>query len=214
MSNPILAWHFLRKDGTPSRGRRRAPLTVGHIWRIKGPPALCERGLHASLRPLDALYYAPGPVVCRVQVGGTIIYGKDKLVSTRRKILGMADASTVLHEFACDVVERVLQQAGVTDERCHAAIACKRRWLRGEATGEELDAAEAAAWTAVEAASRGTAWAVWTAAEAARAAARAASGAAAWAAARATAWSAAAEDALNADLESRLLRLLGMEVTR
>jgi hypothetical protein len=212
MSMPILAWHFLCEDCTPNYGRRRAPLREGDVMCTRGKPVLCKRGLHASLRPLDAVYYAPGPVVCRVKVGGTIIYGEDKLVGTTRRILAMADASTMLHEFACDVAEQAVRQAGVTDERCHAAIACKRRWLRGEATDKELAAAEVVARAAARVAAGAATWAAkeaaWAAAWAARDA-RAAVRAAARAAARD-----AARAALNADLEGRLLRLLGMEVTR
>ncbi len=68
------------------------------------------------------------------------------------------------------------------DPRSINAIAVKRRWIAGEATDEELAAAEADAWAAAEAAARVAAWA------AARAAAETA-----WAAARAeetAAWAA------------------------
>jgi len=44
--------------------------------------------------------YAPGPVVCRVECGGEVIRGDDKLVCTERKVLWIADASEVLFHFA------------------------------------------------------------------------------------------------------------------
>ena len=146
MSKPILAWHFLTERRVPDMGTRRKPLYVGHLWREKGPPVLCERGLHASERILDALKYAPGPVVCRVEVSGTIVRGADKLVGTRRRILAMGDITNLLHEWACDVAEDACARAGVKDPRLLAAIACKRRWIRGEATDGELDAARNDAW--------------------------------------------------------------------
>ena len=196
MSNPILAWHFLTKDLIPGVGRRRKPLYVGHLWREKGPPVLCKHGLHASERILDALGYAYSPVVCRVSISGTVVHGDDKLVGTRRKILAMGDIEILLHEWACDVAEEVCRRAEVLDERFLEAIEVKRRWLRGESTYEELDAAGDTAWDAARAAAGDTAWA------AAWAAAGAAAGDTAWDAARA---------ALNADLEERVLQAIGME---
>lgn len=192
MSKPILAWHFLTEGRVPDMGTRREPLYVGHLWREKGPPVLCDHGLHASESILDALDYAPGPVVCRVEVSGTIVRGADKLVGTCRKILGMGDIETLLHEWACDVAEEACRRADVLDERSLEAIACKRRWLRGESTDEELATARATAWA--------TAWA--TARATAGDAVRAAAGVAAEAAARA---------ALNADLEERVLQAIGGE---
>ena len=220
MSKPILAWHFLTSDRLPEHGRRKRPLKVGDVMRVKGTPILCEHGLHASERILDALDYAPGPVVCRVEVSGAIVQGDDKLAGTRRKILGMGDIETLLHEWACDVAEDVCRRAEVLDARSLEAIACKRRWLRGESTDEELAAAMAAAWGAARAAAWGAARAAAGATaraaamavawDAARAAAGATARAAAWDAARATAM-ATAMATLNADLEERVLQAIGGE---
>ena len=112
----------------------------------------------------------------------------------------MIDEPT-LHEYACRSAEWALAfvaLGGATiDPRSLAAIEVKRRWVRGEATDEDLAAARAAAraaawdasWDASWAAARAAAW------DAARAAARdaawGASWAAAWDAARAAAWDAA-----------------------
>jgi hypothetical protein len=224
MSKPILAWHFLTNDRLPKHGQRKRPLKVGDVMRVKGTPILCERGLHASERILDALAYAPGPVVCRVEVSGTIVHGVDKLAGTRRKILGMGDIETLLHEWACDVAEEACRRADVLDGRSLEAIEVKRRWLRGESTYDELTAAEDAAWAVAGAAARDTAWAAagaaaWVTAGAAagvtaRAAADAAARAAAWAVAGAAARDtarAAAWATLNADLGERVLQAIGGE---
>lgn len=82
----------------------------------------------------------------------------------------------LLHEFACRCAERALRRVENPDPRSMRAIEVKRAWLRGEATDEELVAAEAAAWAAAEAAAGAAAWtaaegAAW---DAARYAARAA----------------------------------------
>jgi hypothetical protein len=89
-----------------------------------------------------------------------------------------------LRGFACDCAERVLplfEKQHPDDTRPRVAIETARRYARGEATEEELAAAEAAA---------GAAWAAAGAAGAAGAAARAAARAAA-SAARAAAGAAA-----------------------
>jgi hypothetical protein len=206
MTEHILAWHFLPDD----RKLRYAPYTPvepGQVLRVEGPLELCRRGLHASIRPLDALRYAPGSIVCRVEMGGDILHGDDKLCASERKTLWVADATNALHEFACLCAERELlrrRRAGrEPDKRSWAAIEAKRAWLRGEiddkalaaAARDAVDAANAA-WAAAVDAADAAAWAaardaVDAAAWAALAAAVAAADAAAWAAARAAADAAA-----------------------
>ena len=74
-----------------------------------------------------------------------------------------------LHGLACDYAERALQHkrdAGrEPDPRTWAAVETKRRWLRGEASDAELEAAAADAWAAVwaAAADEAVAWAAETA---------------------------------------------------
>jgi len=171
------AWHWVSADKM-TRYAPRVPVIVGETLRVDPPVVLCERGLHASVRALDALQYAPGPIICRVQLGGEIKHGDDKLVATERTVLWMYDATNVLHEFACGSAETALLIAQVEDARCWGAIEVKRAWLRGEASDSDLAAARDAAWAAARdaarAAARDAAWA------AARAAARDAARAAAW----------------------------------
>lgn len=130
---------------------------------------------HASPRALDALQYAEGTVICQLGLSG--------------KVLAMADATTVLHKFMCGCAEQALldeREAGrEPDKRSWAAIETKRKWLKGEATDEELvtvgleawdaarsavgvasviKAAWSAAWSATLGDARDIVWAVWEAA--------------------------------------------------
>ena len=119
------------------------------------------------------------------------------------------------HEFALACARRV--QHLMRDPRSVAALDTRERWLRGEATNEEMaraaraaaDAADAAwaaadaAWAAAWAAAEAAAAAAWAAAAAARAAARDAARAAAWVAA----W-AAAEASERAWQRAELERML------
>jgi hypothetical protein len=212
----VLAWHFLAEDRCLRYGDGRV-VEAGQTLAAEGDLELCENGMHASIRPLDALGYAPGPILCRVRLGGEIIHGGDKAVARTRTVLWMVDATRALHEFACWCAERALTVAGVEDRRCWRAIESKRAWLRGEISDDELDAARAAAGDAARAAAwaaaRAAAWAAAgdaagdaagaAARDAARAAARAAAGAAARDAARAAAWV-----AQNMELE-RIFMALG-----
>ena len=176
----MLGWHFLDADRRLQFGKRES-VEAGRTYTAEGPLVLCRNGMHASIRVLDALRYAPGPIVCRVRLGGEIIHDTDKSVARSRRVLWLADATTILHEFALSVATDALclQEARgeFTDPRSWAALEVKARWLRGEATTRELDAAGDAAWAAAE--------------TAAKAAARDAAGDAAWAAAWAAAWDAA-----------------------
>jgi len=94
----IQAWHFLPASRVPQWNYVR-PCYVGQTLTARGDLALCENGMHASRRALDALLYAPGPVVCRVELSGEIIEDDDKMCARRRTILAMADATDTLHAF-------------------------------------------------------------------------------------------------------------------
>lgn len=69
----------------------------------------------------------------------------------------------IAHEWSCRCAERALKAAGIEEEPGNAswnAIHTKRRWLRGEATDEELAAARHAAWEAARHVAWEAAWAV------------------------------------------------------
>lgn len=145
-----LAWHWAKNDLKTQYTNE--PIVKGGTIRAEGPLVLCENGCHASLHPFDALLYAPGSMLCRVELGGKIVKGDDKLCARSREVLWIADCDHLLHEFACLCAERALKQAKVNDERSYAAIRVKRLWLQGRATDKQLAAARAAAGDAAWAA--------------------------------------------------------------
>ena len=194
ITGPIRCWHFACDDrklhqARESHGRivEVVPgLTLGEPRHLIMPR---ECGLHASIRPLDALGYAYGSYVSRVELRGRIIDGGDKLCASWRRHLWCADADAVLREFARWCALRVIHLWDCPD--------VVRRYLE---TGDESirDAARAAACDAARAA----------ACDAARAAACDAAGAA-WAVARAVAGDAAAAwDAARAAQDNKLTELL------
>ena len=117
---------------------------------------LCEHGLHASIKALDALRYAPGTMVARVELSGRIIHGDDKIVSRRRKTLWMADATKTLQWFAVWCASRALlreRDAGrAPDKRSLAALRVTTEYLMGRATRNDVISARAAAYAAAAAA--------------------------------------------------------------
>jgi hypothetical protein len=170
MGDTILAWHFC--DDTLRDGR---PIPPDGEWLVHdGDVIPCVNGLHASARIIDALKYAPGSTICRVEVRGDIKrHGNDKLVGRERRILWRVDGEQLLRKFArscaLDVIHLwkappiVRQYLETGDESIRAAA------------GAAENAARAAAWAAARAAARAAAWAAAGAAEnAARAAAWAA----------------------------------------
>jgi hypothetical protein len=170
------AWHFLSEDKRLGFDDGRL-VEVGVPLECEGILELCSNGMHGSVRLIDALCYADGPIVCRVEIEGHVIEGDDKLCGRRRTVLWWLDATRILHEFACECAEGALALIDNPDPRSVAAVAAKRRWLNGEIADEEL----AAAWSAA----RSAAW------DAAATAAADGARAAAWAAVRTTAWSVA-----------------------
>jgi hypothetical protein len=162
------AWHFLQDNG-------RLQWRCGRAWKPKVGQTLkvdadklrmCSYGLHASKKIIDALRYAPGSLICRVELGGTIIKDDDKVCASERTIIAMADATNVLHEIACWSAEQALKKIKKPDPRSFAAIQAKRKWLRGEITDAELSAARSAARSAAW-----SAWSAWSAGSAAESAA-------------------------------------------
>ena len=195
----ILAWHWVREDRRLGYGDGRE-VRAGETIEHKGRIALCESGLHASTKILDAIQHAPGPVICRVRLSGDVIRGGDKVVATRRETLWMVDARRVLIVWACECAWDALQQVGNPDPRSVAAIhEVMRQQRSGECVQAKLDAASAAAYAAAYAASAASAAAYAASAAYAAYAARAAYAAYA---ARAAAWDAASK---------RLRRLIGLE---
>ena len=174
MTEKVLAWHFV---GATLRDGRQVPAD-GEMLRHDGPLVMCESGLHASVRILDALQYAPGETICRVQCGGEIKQGSDKLVCTERTILWRVDGETLLRQFAricaLDVAHLwdmpvVVRKYLETGDQALRDAARDAAW---DATWDASSAASAAAWAASSA--RDAARAAWAARDAARGAARAA----------------------------------------
>ena len=157
----VLGWHFLAEDRRLQFGTREV-VEAGKTYMAEGPLKMCQNGVHASRRAVDALQYAPGPVVCRVRLSGEIQHDTDKSVARHRTVLWIADATAILHEFALVCGHEALGYRdaahGDVDSRSWAVLDIKAKWLRGEATDDELAwaarAAEAA-WAA-EAAARDT----------------------------------------------------------
>jgi len=189
-------WSSAGRVLPPGDGRR---IRVGATHEVEGEIIPCERGLHASARAIDALQYAPGPIVWKVRLSGVVVpHGDDKHAASRRTYLaGGIDVSDTLREFArrCaldvihlwDAPEIVVRYLKTGDETIRDAAwaatrdACAARdaaWAAaGDARAAARAAASAAAWDAACAAgdaARDAAWAAGDAASAAEAAARAA----------------------------------------
>ena len=92
----VLAWHFA---GDTLRDGRPIP-PDGETLRHDGDLLLCESGLHASKRLIDALQFAPGNTLCRVKCGGEMLHEDNKLVCAERAIVWRIDADAVLQVFA------------------------------------------------------------------------------------------------------------------
>ena len=170
----IKGWWFSTTDRKLLHDDNRE-IIIGKIHKIKGDIIPCHHGLHLSKRIIDALSYAPGPVLYRVIGSGIIVpHGNpvDKYAcSERTYIAGGIDISDTLRLFARKCALDVIH--------LWEAPKIVVRYLE---TGDESirDAAWDAAWAA-----RDAARAARDAARDARAAAGAAAWAAAWDAARA-----------------------------
>lgn len=204
----VTAYHF---TGKKLRDGRRVP-RIGEWLVYEGKVVMCLSGLHASREPFDALRYAPGPFLHRVECDEIQDEGDDKLVCRRRKIVDTIDATDLLRYFArmqalsvvhlWDAPNVVLDYLMTGDESLRIATRAGARAAAPDTARAATWAARAATWdaeltagTAALDAALDTAWAAaryatWAAA---RAAARAAQDAA-----REAAWEAARDAALEA----------------
>ena len=182
------AWYFSNGDRRLRHGDGRE-IRIGETHEVSGEIEMCIHGLHASKKLMDAIYYAPGTIVYRVELSGKIEKGGDKLVAQKRTYLsGGIDVSETLRKFArmcaLDVVDMweapdiVIQylKAGdksIRDAAYGATLATARNdtWdaastvARDAALAAALDATSAAAWSSARAAARTAAPdAVWNAA--------------------------------------------------
>ena len=95
----MIGYHFTNEK---LRDGRQIP-PVG-VWLLHdGPVVPCKSGLHASEHLYEAIEYASGCRLHRVELEGDLVsYGDpiDKWVGRRRKILASIDATALLQEFA------------------------------------------------------------------------------------------------------------------
>lgn len=172
------AWHFTGntlRDGSPIPA-------IGETLVFPHKVEICRSGYHWSLKPHQALRYAPGAILHKVNFGGYVEIGDDKGVSSERTIIASIDATYLLRRFAADralsvshlwdMPEVVRDYLTTLDEtKMGAAEAAEAAW---NAAWAAKNAARDAAWTAWGAAwaSRDAAWgAAWAARGAARGAA-------------------------------------------
>ena len=162
MTDKLECWHFANNDLRLGYGDGRE-IVAGESLRVEGAPKLCEYGLHGSKRLIDALKYASGHMLCRVELSDEIIEGHDKAVARERKTLWIFNAENALRDFSATVAENALlaeRAAGrEPDPRSWFAVQFVRDLLAGKIKPEDQEAAWSAAMAAAE-----SAWsAAWSA---------------------------------------------------
>lgn len=151
----ITAYHLTAatlRDGSPIPA-------IGKWLKHDGPVVPCKSGLHASGHPLDALRYAPGNLLHRVELRGNLqAHGDpvDKWVGRERRIIATIDAEKVMRDFAkwcaLSVIHLWYPPQVVLDYLCGDDT--KRAAARAAALAAARDAAGDAAGDAARAAAR------------------------------------------------------------
>ena len=90
-----LGWHILPAHGRLLDG---SPVPIDDKWAPHRPAQLCQSGYHASKSLFDALNYASGTTICRVQLQN-VVEGDDKMVGTTRRIIWRYDAAKLMCDF-------------------------------------------------------------------------------------------------------------------
>ena len=154
-NDKLLVWHF-SAAATLANGDGRA-IRLGDTLTVEGQIHPCYHGLHGSASALDALRYAPGPILWRCALGGAIVPHGDPVdkyaASERTAVAGGVDVTPMLRDFArqcaLDVVHLwdcppIVKEYLTTGDESLWAAAWAAAW----------DAARAAAWDAAWGAQR------------------------------------------------------------
>ena len=181
MSKTYRAYYFAPDDNKLRFGDGRE-IVVGDTHTVGVKPKVCMAGLHASLRPIDALKYAPGNQLYIVEVGGVVDIGEDKIAGeTRKYVCKVPNIEWLLRKFAREVaLEVVLREIPninpIVIEWLKTGDESLRSAAESAARSAARSAAESAAESAASSAASSAAWnAAWSAAgNAARSAAESA----------------------------------------
>ena len=143
-------WHFVGdtlRDGSPIP-------PDGKWLTVEGELSICNRGLHLSRNPFDALQFAPGATLCLVEFKGVAEEQLDKLVCRSRKIIARMDATELCWYFARMSALSVSHLWADGDDADDLVLG----WLL---TGDEsaLASARERAWASAWASARESAWA-------------------------------------------------------
>lgn len=147
MSKEVIGYFFSPVDCKLRHGDGRL-IGLSKQHSVNKPVVICHNGLHASIRPLDALKYAPGPVLWKVKLSGELVEEDDKIAAEHREYLGGGkDISEQLGKFGRDQALKLIDKWN-----CPSVV---KEWL--ETGNVDLkSAARSAAWSAA----RSAAWSV------------------------------------------------------
>lgn len=98
LTRQVIAYHF---TGATLRDGRPIP-AVGEILRHDGPIEWCKSGLYASLKPHQAVRYAPGTMLHMVECSRIWKRSNAKFVCRKRIIRKSFDATYLMRRFAAD----------------------------------------------------------------------------------------------------------------
>ena len=96
------AWYFATEERKLQNNDNRL-IIIGETQSVdltERPLKLCEWGLHASERLIDALCYSEGAFLYEVELSGKMIIGDDIIVAEHRTYLREIDATEILRAFA------------------------------------------------------------------------------------------------------------------
>ena len=119
----LLAWHGCRADGTTRYLKVKE--VVGVKTFLVGNVVLCVNALHGSIRAVDMLRFSEGLWIKRTLHEGKILLAADKIGSSERTVIGEADATQVVVDWAFWCADRAV--------RIHAVTALRRAGMEAEA---------------------------------------------------------------------------------
>ena len=145
-ANGVWGWHFVTSDRRLKFDASDLRVQSGYVYSIDDREIvnLCHTGMHASPYVWDAMYYAPGPVLCRVLNWGDLsrdqCLGYSKHASRHRQVVWVKHVRRQVGLWFCELL-RTLEKLEKLPSELELKVTLAEKCLKGELTFSEACAA-------------------------------------------------------------------------
>jgi len=116
----VVGWHFINNDYSLSLKHNNKIIKVKPGLKLHTRPEdleICNNGLHASIRIVDACLYAKGWKLCRVVSSGGIDSHDNKYATTEREVLYIINFKSLIKQWAINAFSSLIRNLDILKHR-------------------------------------------------------------------------------------------------